>query len=138
MLPDIHHVCWRSNKPTSETCWQKIVVDAQSCCVTLYVFMCVRERGGEAAGCVSVCAPTSEGSQQDLLVKGHGALACAAQHVPHCLIDGKSGEGIRHLRREERGGGERRGEEDLTACKCLLPQIFVFCLVFSNLAKTLF
>lgn len=35
---------------------------------------------------------TSEGSQQDLLVKGHGALACAAHHVPHCLIDGESGE----------------------------------------------
>lgn len=93
MLPDIHHVCWRSNKPTSETCRQRTAVDAQSCCMTMSVFMCVRERGGEAAA-VCVCAPTSEGSQQDLLVKGHWALVCAAHHVPHCLIDGKSGEGV--------------------------------------------
>lgn len=67
--------------------------------VTLHV--CVREREG-AEEEQNVCVPTSEGSQQDLLVKGHGALACAAHHVSHCLIDGKSGEGIGHLRGEER------------------------------------
>lgn len=41
-----------------------------------------------------MCVPTSESTQQDLLVKGHRAIACAAHHVPYCLIDGKSGEGI--------------------------------------------
>lgn len=54
---------------------------------------------------------TSEGSQQHLLVKWHGALVVASQHVPHCLIDGKSGEGVRHLvggRREKRMGREER------------------------------
>lgn len=52
-------------------------------------------------------ALTSEGSQQDLLVKRHGALVGAAQHVPHCLIDGEPREGVRHLMG---GGGERKNQ----------------------------
>lgn len=96
MLPDIHHVCWRADKPTSETCWQKTVVGYKSQAVILHVYMLLGGGGCKhnacARVCVCVCVPTSKGSQQDLLVKGHGALACAAHHIPHCLIDGKSGE----------------------------------------------
>lgn len=54
--------------------------------------------------CECVHAHTSKCSQQDLLVEGHGALVCAAHHVPHRLVDGKSSEGIGHLRGEEQTG----------------------------------
>lgn len=97
MLPDIHHVCRGPNKPTSETCWQRNLVGMRVCesyrKKSNKIFMCM---------CVRACVPTSKGSQQDLLVKRHGALVRAAHHVPHCFIDGKSGEGIWHLTRERK------------------------------------
>lgn len=113
MLPDIHHVCRRANKSTSETCmYNKILFVQNPVWEVLRVCLCEymrerekreteRERDKEEKQrkADNMCAPTSKGSQQDLLVEGHGALACAPHHVPHCLIDGKSGEGIRHLRR---------------------------------------
>ncbi len=87
-----------------------VYVREESSRIYVYVCVCVC-----VCVCVSVsvcaCVPTSKSSQQDLLVKRHGALVCAAHHVPHCLINGKSSEGVGHLRGEERRGEERRGEE---------------------------
>lgn len=68
-----------------------------------------------------VGALTSKGSQQDLLVKRHGALVAAAQHVPHRLIDGESGEGVRHLM----GGGGERKNGGWAKGGCLLQQTSV-------------
>lgn len=58
--------------------------------------VCLKEKNKE-----NVFVPTAKGSQQDLLVKWHWALAFTARHVPHCLIDGKPGEGVGHLKRDE-------------------------------------
>lgn len=48
-----------------------------------------KEKGREAF--------TSESSQQDLLVEGHGPLALCTHQVPHRLIDGEPGERVGHL-----------------------------------------
>jgi len=55
------------------------------------------ERKGKREGEGGVSLPTSKSPQQDLLIERHGPLARGADHVPHGLVDGKSGQGIGHL-----------------------------------------